>query len=268
VNQVLIDEEDMRLLTEMGFTKTQAEIYLILLRLGETDVRTLSNKADKPNPEVYRTLNELQRKGLVEKEISAPSKFTATPLQFGLQMLMDQKERQFKETQKRVKEFLWKNQSCPIKKPPLQKRMIIVLEGKGKLMQTMKNEHDNVQRTGDIITTLQRWLQILDFCFQDYLEALDRGVKYRVVIAKPAGEITFPENIKSLLAEPGFELRLSEESIKINSAVFDENEATINFFEGKSLMESPIIWTNHPGFIQMCQEHFDKVWKSSLKYKI
>jgi sugar-specific transcriptional regulator TrmB len=268
VNQVLIDEEDMRLLTEMGFTKTQAEIYLILLRLGETDVRTLSNKADKPNPEVYRTLNELQRKGLVEKEISAPSKFTATSLQFGLQMLMSQKERQFKETQKRMKEFLRKNQSCPIKKPPLQKRRIIVLEGKGKLMQTMKNEHDNVQRTVDIITTLQRWLQILDFCFQDYLEALDRGVKYRVVIAKPAGRITFPENIQALLAKPGFELRLSEESIKINSAVFDENEATINFFEGKSLMESPIIWTNHPGFIQMCQEHFDKVWKSSLKYKI
>jgi sugar-specific transcriptional regulator TrmB len=266
VNHLLIDEENMQLLTEMGFTKTQAEIYLILLRLGETDVRTLSNKADKPNPEVYRTLNELQRKGLVEKELSAPSKFTATPLQFGLQMLIIQKERQFKETQKRMKEFLRKNQSCPIK-TSIEKRKIIVLEGKGKLMQKMKNEHNNVQRTVDIITTLQRWLQILDFCFQDYLEALDRKVEYRVVIPKPAGEITFPESIQVLLDKPSFELRLREEPIKINAAVFDENEATINFFEGKSLMESPIIWTNHPAFIQMCEDHFDKVWKSAVHFE-
>jgi hypothetical protein len=132
----------------------------------------------------------------------------------------------------------------------------------------MKNEHDNVQRTVDIITTLQRWLQILDFCFQDYLEALDRKVKYRVVIAKSAGKITFPESIQALLEQPGFELRLSEEALKINAAVFDENEATINFFEGKTLMESPIIWTNHPGFIQMCKEHFDRVWNSAQEYKI
>ena len=132
----------------------------------------------------------------------------------------------------------------------------------------MKLEHNNVQRTVDIITTLQRWLQILDFSFQDYLGALDRGVKYRVVIAKPAGKITFPDNVQALLAKPGFELRLSEEALKINAAVFDENEATINFFEGKSLMESPIIWTNHPGFIQMCQDRFDRLWKSAEKCEI
>jgi sugar-specific transcriptional regulator TrmB len=252
----------------MGFTKTQAKVYLTLLNLGETDARTLYKKANMPQPEVYRALDELQRMGLVEKEISVPSKFIATPLQFGLQILMNQKMQECRVLQKMMKEFLRKKQSCPIKNPPKQEVKLILLEGKGKLMQTMKNEHDNVQRTVDIITTLQRWLQILDFCFQDYLEALDRGVKYRVVIAKPAGRITFPENIQALLAKPGFELRLREEPLKINAAVFDENEATINFFEGKSLMESPIIWTNHPGFIQMCQEHFDKVWKSSLKYKI
>ena len=93
-------------------------------------------------------------------------------------------------------------------------------------------------------------------------------MQYRVVIEKPLGKITFQENIQTLLAKPNFELGLSEEPLKTNAAIFDGNEATINFFEGKPLKESPIIWTNHQSFIQMCQDNFDKVWKSSRKYEI
>jgi sugar-specific transcriptional regulator TrmB len=268
VEKVSVNEEDIRLLNELGFTRSQARVYLTLLKIGETDARTLFKKANITQPEVYRALDELQEKGLVEKEITVPLKFIATPIHFGLQMLMSQKMQQCKETQKKMKEFLRKNQSCPIKKPPIQKHKLIMLEGKDRLTHAIKLEHSNVQRTVDIITTLQRWLQILDFNFQDYLEALDKKVKYRVVIAKPTGKITFPENIQALLAKPCFELRLSEKPLKINAAIFDENKATINFFEGKALMESPIIWTNHPGFIQMCQDRFDRLWKSAEKYKI
>jgi hypothetical protein len=47
----------------------------------------------------------------------------------------------------------------------------------------------------------------------------------------------------------------------------DQKEATLNFFPSKSLGESSIMWTNHPSFISMCQDHFDKVWHSSREYK-
>jgi sugar-specific transcriptional regulator TrmB len=217
---------------------------------------------------VYRVLDELQEMGLIEKTIALPYEFEAVPINDGIQILVAKKVEQVNAIQKKAKEVLQKSQSCALKPPSSEECKLVALEGKFRLMKTMKLEHNNVQRTVDVITTLSRWLQILDFCFQEFMEALDRGVKYRVVIAKPAGKITFPESIRVLLAQPGFELRLSEEPLKINAAVFDENEATVNFFEGKSLMESPIIWTNHPGFIQMCQDRFDRVWKSAEKYEI
>lgn len=265
---MLVDKEDTQLLIEMGFTQTQAKVYLALLKLGESDARTLYRKADLPQPEVYRALDELGRKGLVEKEVAAPSKFIATPIEFGLQILMNQKLQQCMELKKKMKGFLRKNQISPLTTSRIQRHKLIVIEGKERLMQTIRQEHDNVRRSVDIISTLQRWLQILDSCLASYLKALERKVKYRVVIEKPLSKITFPEKIQTLLSKPDFELRLSEVPLTNNAAIFDDNEVTINFFEGKPLSESPIIWTNHPGLIHMCRDHFGNIWESSKEYKI
>jgi sugar-specific transcriptional regulator TrmB len=258
---------DVQTLVEIGLTSNQAKLYLTLLKFGKLNVRSISYHSKVPRQEVYRVLDELQERGLIEKTIASPFEFEAVPINFGMQILISKKVEQVNAIQKKMKEILRESQSCTLAKPSEQKHKLVAIEGKARLMQTMKLEHKNVQRTADILTTLQRWLQILDFCLQDYLKALDRNVKYRVVIEKPRGKITFPENINALLAKSNFELRLSKEPLKINAAVFDENEATINFFEGKSLMESPIIWTNHPGFIQMCQDRFDRIWKSAEKYE-
>jgi sugar-specific transcriptional regulator TrmB len=91
------NKEETLLLTQVGFTTTQAKIYLTLLQLKEPDAKAVSKTADVPKPEVYRTLNELQKMGLAERQITKPIKYLATPLQFGLQILMAQRVQQCKK---------------------------------------------------------------------------------------------------------------------------------------------------------------------------
>jgi sugar-specific transcriptional regulator TrmB len=265
---VFLEEESISLLTQLGFNIAQAKVYLALSKLEEANARTLSKETNVPRPEVYRTLGELQEKGFVEKVITTPYRFKVTPIEYGLQILMVQKVQQFKELQEKTKEFLRKIQNRPIETMKEQEYRFIMVEGRERLLQIIKDEHDNVQQSVDILSTLTRWLQILDLCFKDYEKALARKVKYRVVIEKPRGEINFPENARALLAEPGFELRLSRGPLVTNAAIFDQKEATFNFIPSKSLAESPIIWTDHPSFIAMCQDHFEKIWKAAREYKI
>jgi hypothetical protein len=73
---------------------------------------------------------------------------------------------------------------------------------------------------------------------------------------------------RALMAKPRFEMRLSRTRLKTNAAIFDQKEATFNFFPSESLLESPVIWTNHPSFISMCQDHFEKIWKTAREYKL
>lgn len=265
----MFPEEDVQFLTKIGFTKTQIRLYLMLLTLGEADARTISKSTEVPSAAVYRTLAELQKKGLVEKVIATPYKFKATPLDFGLQLLMVRHTRQHLELQRELKEFFIRRKHKYVSETPQEEEYkLTMVEGKDRILQIKQIEHGKVQRCVDMLSTLQRWLQFLDNCCEEYKGALARKVKYRLVIQAPAEGFNFQDKAQAIISDPNFELRFSTEPLICNLAVFDERQASINFFPSKSVLESPLILTNHPSFIQMCQDHFETVWRSSQKSKI
>ena len=262
---MFLDNEDTHLLVDVGLTKIQAKLYMTLLRFEEADGKTLSKKANVPRPEVYRALGELEKKGLVEKVISTPYRFKATPLDFGMQILITQRARHFKEIQEKAKQLLRKHQTSKPDTLLNQKSKFTMIEGRLRLIQVIKLQHNNAQLSVDILTTLARWMQILHFCFENYEKAIARGVKYRVVLEAVNKEIMSYENIRALLEKQNFNLRLSRSPLKTNAAIFDQNELTINFYPAAPLGDSPLIWTNHPSFISMCQDHFEAAWKTARK---
>ena len=266
--QMLSKEKGSELLTQIGLTKIQAKIYLRLLSLDEANARTLTRETNVPRQEVYRALDDLQKKGFIEKIIASPHKFKATPIDYALQILMIKHTQQCKETQEKIKKFLRENQSCLLEKPQKQEYQLVMIEGRERLLQLIRLEHDNAQQSVEIASTLERWLHILDSCYESYMKALANNVKYRVVIEKRRGKSDFPEKVKTLLAKPTFELRLSRVPLKTNAAIFDQKEATINFLPNKPLAESPVIWTNHPSFMEMCRDHFEKIWTQAQEYKL
>jgi sugar-specific transcriptional regulator TrmB len=62
-------ENGGELLMRIGLTKSQVELYLFLLKLGEIGRKTLLEKAHLPSEQVFRILGELQEIGLVEKNL-------------------------------------------------------------------------------------------------------------------------------------------------------------------------------------------------------
>jgi sugar-specific transcriptional regulator TrmB len=254
--------EEVGFLSEIGFTKSQATVYLALLKLEEADVRRLFEKTNIPRSEIYRILKELQKKGLVAKKITTPYLYTPTPMHFGLQLMIIKRIQRCKEIQEKTKNFLRKYQSKEGETLLELQYQLTMFEGRTRLMQIIKSQHENVERSVNILTTLPRWLQILHFCFGNYEKALDKGVRYQIVLEALEDEIVSHENIQALLKRQNFELRLTGSSLATNAAIFDDNEVTVNFFPSRSLAESPLIWTNHPSFISMCQDHFEKIWKT------
>jgi sugar-specific transcriptional regulator TrmB len=263
---VSFDEEDTHLLMDIGFTKNQAKLYLTLLKLGRADGTTLSKTAKSPKTVVYRTLNELERMGLVEKEISLPYKFTATPLKEGLQILVNQRLDYYKESRNKTEQFLLRKHPMEKVDSEEQEYRLTTIEGKDRIIQIIRRQHDIACKGIDILSTWKRWLQIINYCFENYKKALARGVKYRIVVRKPERGFVLPGEVKALLSNPNFEMKISKSSLSNNLGICDGREATFNFYPAKSLKESPLIWTNHPSFIIMAQDHFDKVWKSARKY--
>jgi HTH-type transcriptional regulator, sugar sensing transcriptional regulator len=258
---VFVKEDEALILTKLGFTQTQIKLYLTLLRMGNANGRTLAERAKVPRSIVYRALDELQKKGLVEKEISQPYMFIATPIQHGLQMLVDQKFEECKKIRKETEKFLKKTKSNQEASFGDQEYKLLMIDRKERIIQRMRQQHDNAKLNVDVLSTPQRWLQILHDCVQNYEKNLSRGVKYRVVLDSCNLDLDRQKNIQALLSKPTFNLRLSTDSLSVNAAIFDGKEATFSFYPSKPLTESPVIWTNHPSFLAMFQSYFENIWK-------
>jgi sugar-specific transcriptional regulator TrmB len=85
-------EEDIQILTNLGLTIVQARTYLALAKLGTATIKTISKSANIARQNMYNVMPALQQKGLIEKVITTPTMYKATPMQEGLEILLREKQ--------------------------------------------------------------------------------------------------------------------------------------------------------------------------------
>ncbi len=71
-----------------GLSKTQAKIYLGLNALGVASVSEIATLSNIRREEVYRTLPELEKRGLVTSKLGSPRRFVATEPKTALRILV------------------------------------------------------------------------------------------------------------------------------------------------------------------------------------
>lgn len=262
---MLLEDEDIRSLTQIGFTEAQAKLYLALLSIGKTDVKNLAKQANVPRQAAYRTLGELQEKGLVERIISLPQEYRAIPLRDGLALMIRLKANEYSQIMENAKEFLCRYDMQQEQTDGNEEFSISIIEGKDTIVRKSRHATDCATQEIRIFSTFQRWTHVKMELYDTVEKALKRGVKYRVIIEKPSGDISFSKEFKSVLTSPNYEMRLVTHKLKINASLFDSKEASFSFYPSKTLAETPIVWTNHPSLLVGFKDHFENLWDNSEK---
>lgn len=81
----------------LGLTLCQAKVYLALCNFGVLDAKSIAKYADVPRPDVYRVVNELEKSGLIDRNLSRPTTFQALELDRGIDILLKKRR---EETEK------------------------------------------------------------------------------------------------------------------------------------------------------------------------
>jgi sugar-specific transcriptional regulator TrmB len=260
---LLLQEEDIQLLVQIGFTAAQAKVYLSLLKTGKTDVKTLSKYANVPRQATYRTLGELQEKGICERILALPQEYEALPIQDGLSIMLNSKANEYSRILEKSRKFILKFNMQKKREAKEQEYKISIVEGKDTIIKKTKFAHDSVQHCVNCCSTVQRWIQVTQEIAPNIQKALDRGVRFRLVIENLNGEINLPKEIKALLERPSYKVKLTGYNLKSNMAIFDDTEASLNFYPSKTLAGSPMVWTNHPSLLTAFHDHFNNVWAAA-----
>ncbi|NLF88941.1 hypothetical protein GX563_08985 [Candidatus Bathyarchaeota archaeon] len=257
----LSKNEGLQYLIQLGLTGMQANIYLNLLLNGKAEARIIAHWAGSPRTEVYRALNELQEIGLVDRELGCPLKFKAVPPSLGLQACIDEKFHDISLLQTELGYF--SNQFQSNQESDLESEYkIISIEGRRRIIAKIKQQHDAANSSIDIISFLPRFLYIANRCMENYKKAVERGVKYRIILGMPNHSQDLPSEINRAHNNENTTVKKVVGCLQMNSVIFDQEQMNFSHYPDRRIAESPLIITNHPCLVGFAQNSFQRIWDS------
>ena len=181
-------EESLNTLTGLGLKFVQAKVYLALVKSGPTCVREISDLSKVPRTDLYRILEELEKKGLAERIIATPTKFKATPLVDCINMLLQRRREESLELEKKALKLQHDNQMAISVESSAKSKTEFILVPSNRVMEKMANNIDSSQKSLDVVLSFKRFSHVVFIYIEKIQEALSRGVKCRFVVEKDEKE--------------------------------------------------------------------------------
>jgi sugar-specific transcriptional regulator TrmB len=259
-------DEETQVLTRLGLTITQAKAFLALCRTGTSQPKTIAKESKIARQDIYRILAELQRLGLVERAITAPIMFKTIPLQDAILLLLERRVKEtselHKETRRLLKSFREGNKRNAFTVEEAQ----FVLIPKGRAYITKgKKSIEAAQASIECVTSWKRFLQVMLVAGEDYMEALNRGVKFRVITDRPKNQKHLPKIVEGFYRNPSFNIRHILTSPRALIMCFDKKEVLIAASADEAFPESTMLWSNAPPLVSITRDYFEIIWITAIE---
>ncbi|MGD6851732.1 MAG: TrmB family transcriptional regulator [Candidatus Bathyarchaeia archaeon] len=250
-------------LMNLGLTLVQATAYSALLRLGKANAKTISKASGIARTDVYRVMRTLEKLGLVEKIIAAPSMYKATSLKDAFKLLLKYKEEEYSVLKDRAAEL--------VRNPPQQGHVSVfeeeqefVLISSEKLSAEKIKIEDNRTRHSLDITGDWKGLKFYEYLqLEIHEKALQRGVKIRLITEKHGGD-EFEKLYPSLFEYGGlFKIRYVDPPIPMRTAIYDKKRLNMSVNTPTDPKVTPTIWSSNPQFVKVIVAYFEQLWKEA-----
>jgi sugar-specific transcriptional regulator TrmB len=251
----------------LGLTSNEAKVYLALFRSGLSTAKKISKKSGVARPDVYRVMAKLQKVGLVEKIISLPCKFRAISIQDAFAILMERRKKVTSELQATTREIIDKLKNSGTAAALEEDETRFSLFSEKAAVRKKKKALEAMQRSFDVVTSWRNPHSVMFIDEEEIAEALQRGVKVRVIIDKLGEEKLLSDIMKHLNEYSSFKIRCLPNAPKALISIYDKKEAWICTCTRPVLKECPTLRTNDPCCLAILQDYFEIMWLTAIEFK-
>ena len=259
----LFDKDDIQTLVKLGLTTAQAKIYLALLTLGSADVKKIAQTAGIDRGEVYRQIDILQRRSLLEKIVDIPNKFKPLVLNDAIKELVQEKNRENAEIAQKVKVLLEKKFKANQLREEDSKISIIPGDYSHKQLPTKYEYLQKEEVWYDQIENVPFCLNLWDKTFK---KAFARGIKLRAIaeLNKPTRAIM--KFVHSYAKEnPNFLIRFDKPTLLTTFAIYDNKEMHIYPDKKPGFYGRQVFSTTNPVLVEIFKDYFELRWNTAMK---
>jgi len=256
---------EVQTLIKLGLTNRQATVYLWLAKTGISPIKNISKGTKIARQHIYKIAESLTDIGLVEKVLTVPTKFAATPIEIGIPVLMENKNKEYtclkKDTTKLIETI--KNQREKISHQE-EKPDFIVVSGKTVTLSKINEVLQSCQQT---IKAIGPWIGLQKAFFancENMKKSLEKGVQIRHIVDTPPEKKIFVNKIKDLLDHPLFTVRCIPPPVPAIMFLCDKKKAMIS----QSIIrpeETPDLWVTNPHLITVLEGYFETVWNKAIE---
>jgi sugar-specific transcriptional regulator TrmB len=260
----MMRKEQIQMLMAFGLTSLQAKTYLALAKLGKADVKTIAKASKVARQDIYRIMPTLQKIGLGEKIISTPTMYKATPIREGLSILLQNREKEYGELQKKtislINSFQEKNAKVVLQEDRVQ---FTITSEITLFRRKFEKCIQNTQTKIDFIIDPEVSKTMAFHHFESLKRAMEKGVKIRL-ITEITREKESTRDIDSLKRKPLFTCKYLPTSVPITMGLFDGNEVNIRI--SNDLV--PSFWTNNSVLTGLASNYFEELWNKAKIKKV
>lgn len=204
---------------------------------------------------------QLTEIGLVEKLLHKPNYYQAIPLEEGIALLLNSKERQYNEIKREAETLLSQEiQNSGNNGTSFHQYQFKLLKRSKELQaKDIVTGCPKIEKNCDCILNKKRFFQGIIGFFQAQFNCLSRGVKFRI-ITEPTNSQAAQEKLGKFLLKPDFQIRYISHRPEVDLVILDRKIAKVYLTPGKGLGESYVLITDHPGCVKMFLDHFDYMW--------
>lgn len=261
-------DERIKTLMGLGLTFCQAKVYLALLPNESCTAKTLSRLSKVTRQDIYRIMPKLQTLGLAQKILSIPTEWEATPIDEGLAILLERKNKQLSELQEKTTKLFgnFRENSNRTERREKGSEFIIVPGGETHMRWIIKRL-GKVKKSNDVFVTWDIFKYMIFNESKQFKNLLEKGVKFRHIIYGIDGTKNEIELDPYLKENPNFQIRYMSNPPLASIVLFDEKEVVFSNPE-KNLLANPKLWSKNPHFVALIQEYFETTWKIAQKLSV
>jgi sugar-specific transcriptional regulator TrmB len=259
-------DEEVQVFVDLGLSFLQARAYLVLSSLGNAPIKAISKASNIARQDIYRITATLQQLGLVEKIIANPATFRATPLEDGISILLQRKEKEYDNLQIKTEKLVNRFQKSAFRLPTQidDSQFLIISEGR-LLGKTLDEKNKAVKKSLDVAGQWQSTRSALfDYELETFRRALKRGVRIRWVTETHEEDNVILKTLRTLQNNPLFEIRYFVPPIPLQGAIYDKKEVVMCIAIQPS-SDITSISSNNPMFTKVAANYFEEIWNGASK---
>ncbi len=260
---MLIPEEYVQILSELGLSHTEAKVYTTLLALKSATANNIHRESNVARQEVYRVLCDLEEKGLIEKVIAKPTKFRPIPAKDTISILLQRRNEQNRQLRnKAIRTFRNFEIDCT-GTLPLSRDAQFVLLSKSETKPTghidkLGKAVDNAQKSVMCSTPFPLFIKVKSMDEHVWKKAVKRGVKFKFIIGRRPNEKSELTLDPVLENADYFEIKWTSSVLPSCVLLVDEKEAFCRI--GRDI-DCPVLWSADPSFVALIKDYFENTWK-------